>query len=221
MIDLFCQPAILTPMTAAKRTNDPEGVRRRIVDSAYEAFTRHGYLATGMLEIREKAAVSGGAMAHHFPAKRALGLAVIQDRVTQAVMQTWIAPLDAHTDAPSAIDAIFAAIIGELTAKGAVSGCPLNNMAMEISAHDADMRAALGAIFAQWHQALRAKFYADVLAGRARDLHPDSLATLVIAAYSGAMAMAKARQDAIPLADARAELAALLAAKYRGATSAG
>ncbi|NPU64000.1 TetR/AcrR family transcriptional regulator [Bradyrhizobium sp. 83012] len=208
-------------MKASRRTNDPEGVRRRIVDAAYDTFVRHGYLATGMLEIREKASVSGGAMAHHFPAKRDLGLAVIQDRVAQAVAQTWIAPLEAHADAPSAIDAIFAAIITELTGKRAVSGCPLNNMAMEISAHDADMRRALNAIFAAWHDALRAKLYADVLAGRARDLHPDSLATLVIAAYSGAMAMAKARQDAIPLADARVELAALLAAKYRGAMLAG
>jgi AcrR family transcriptional regulator len=208
-------------MKASRRTNDPEGVRRRIVDAAYDTFVRHGYLATGMLEIREKASVSGGAMAHHFPAKRDLGLAVIRDRVAQAVAQTWIAPLEAHADAPSAIDAIFAAIITELTRKRAVSGCPLNNMAMEISAHDADMRRALDAIFTAWHGALRAKLYADVLAGRARDLHPDSVATLVIAAYSGAMAMAKARQDAIPLADARVELAALLAAKYCGATPAG
>ncbi|WP_257164770.1 TetR/AcrR family transcriptional regulator [Bradyrhizobium sp. SRS-191] len=202
-------------MKAPKRTNDPDGVRNRIIDTAYESFTRHGYLATGMLEIRDKAAVSGGAMAHHFPAKRALGLAVIRDRVAQAVAQTWIAALDAHVDAPSAIDAIFATIIAELTTRRAVSGCPLNNMAMEISAHDQDMRRALDAIFTAWHEALRAKFYADLLAGRARELHPDSLATLVIAAYSGAMAMAKARQDAIPLADARAELAALLAPKYR------
>ncbi|MGJ5181000.1 TetR/AcrR family transcriptional regulator [Bradyrhizobium oligotrophicum] len=207
-------------MTASRRTNDPEGVRRRIVDSAYDAFVRHGYLATGMLEIREKASVSGGAMAHHFPAKRDLGLAVIQDRVAQAVAEAWIVPLDAHVDAPTAIDGIFASIIGELTRKRAVSGCPLNNMAMEISPHDPDMRVALSGIFTAWHDALRAKFYADILAGRARDLHPDSLATLVIAAYSGAMAMAKARQDAIPLVDARAELAALLAIKYRGVTTA-
>ncbi|WP_370036451.1 TetR family transcriptional regulator [Sinorhizobium fredii] len=53
------------------------------------------YLATGMLELREKASVSGGAVAHHFPAKRELGLAVIRDRVAETVQRTWSEPLRA------------------------------------------------------------------------------------------------------------------------------
>lgn len=202
-------------MISRKRTNDPRGVRGRIIDTAYEAFVSQGYAATGMLEIREAAGISGGAMAHHFPAKRALGLAVIRDRVAHAVAQAWIEPLDGHADAPSAIDAIFAAIIDELTRKGAIAGCPLNNMALELSCHDPDMRGGLSAVFADWHGALCAKFQADMAAGRAMELNPRGLATLVIAAYSGAMAMAKARQDVSALIEARQELAALLALKYR------
>lgn len=208
-------------MSGQGRTNDPEGVRRRIVDAAYEAFVQRGYLATGMLEIRDKAAVSGGAMAHHFPVKRDLGLAVIRDRVAQAVAHTWIEPLDACADAPSAIDRIFAAIINELKRKGSVSGCPLNNMAMEIAAHDADMREALDAVFLAWQKALRAKFQHDVASGRASDLHPGRFSTLVIAAYSGAIAMAKARQDVQPLIDCRNELASLMAPMYRHGKRAG
>ncbi|MCI4591758.1 TetR/AcrR family transcriptional regulator [Sphingobium sp. BYY-5] len=192
-------------------------MRRRIVDTAYDAFVRQGYVATGMLEIREKASVSGGAMAHHFPAKRELGLAVIRDRVSHAVRQAWIEPLDICADAPAAIDLIFENIISELADKGAVSGCPLNNMAMEVSAHDPEMRVALGEIFAAWHDALSAKFQADLTSGRAGNIDPGRLATLVIATYSGAMAMAKARQDVRALIESQTELAALLALKYRAA----
>nr|WP_278254316.1 TetR/AcrR family transcriptional regulator [Sphingobium sp. BYY-5] len=204
-------------MIGNRRTNDPLGVRRRIVDTAYDAFVRQGYVATGMLEIREKASVSGGAMAHHFPAKRELGLAVIRDRVSHAVRQAWIEPLDICADAPAAIDLIFENIISELADKGAVSGCPLNNMAMEVSAHDPEMRVALGEIFAAWHDALSAKFQADLTSGRAGNIDPGRLATLVIATYSGAMAMAKARQDVRALIESQTELAALLALKYRAA----
>ncbi|WEX74125.1 TetR/AcrR family transcriptional regulator [Sinorhizobium numidicum] len=207
-------------MTGNRRTNDPQGVRRRIIDAAYDAFVSQGYIATGMLELREKASVSGGAMAHHFPAKRELGLAVIHDRVAEAVRQTWIEPLDACADAPMAIDLIFANIISELTRKGSVSGCPLNNMAMEVSRHDPEMRDVLSGVFDAWHEALSAKFEADLASKHVRDLNPSSLATLVIAAYSGAMAIAKARQDVGPLVDCRAELAAFLASKYRLATRA-
>ncbi|HLP66066.1 MAG TPA: TetR/AcrR family transcriptional regulator [Rhizobium sp.] len=201
-------------MTENRRTNDPGGVRRRIVDAAYDAFVTQGYLATGMLELRAKAAVSGGAMAHHFPAKRDLGLAVIRNRVSETVRETWITPLQACADAPAAIDRIFGEIIGELTRKGSVRGCPLNNMTIEVSRHDEEMRNALSEIFATWRQALSAKFQEDIDAGRVSGVDPDSLATLVIAAYSGAMAMAKAEQDVRPLVDSRAELAALLASRY-------
>lgn len=202
-------------MNENKRTNDPKGVRRRIVDAAYDAFVTQGYLATGMLELREKASVSGGAMAHHFPAKRDLGLAVIRNRVADAVQQTWIEPLLTCEDTPAAIDLIFKDIIAELTQKDRVSGCPLNNMAMEVSQHDAEMREEISAVFGAWHEALSASFEADLEATRAHSLDPQKTATLVIAVYSGAMAMAKASQDVAPLNDCRAELAALLAAKYR------
>lgn len=201
-------------MTTNRRTNAPEAVRRRIVDAAYDAFTGQGYLATGLLELREKASVSGGAMAHHFPAKRDLGLAVINDRVAEAVETTWIAPLRASADAPTGIDLIFGSIIDELVTKDSVSGCPVNNMAMEISRHDEEMRTALSDIFAAWHETLVAKFQADIDLKRAVGIHPGRLATLVIAGYSGAMAMAKATQDVGPLIDCRAELAALLKSKY-------
>lgn len=201
-------------MTENNRTNDPHGVRRRIIDAAYDAFVGQGYNATGMLALRERAAVSGGALAHHFPAKRDLALAVIRDRVADAVRRTWIAPLAECEDAPAAIDRVFANIISALTSKGAISGCPLNNMAMEVSLHDDEMRAALGSVFAEWREALSAKFEADIAAGRAAGFDPGSLATFVIAAYSGAMAMAKTKQDVTPLVECRAELAALLAQKY-------
>ncbi|TLX05750.1 TetR/AcrR family transcriptional regulator [Rhizobium sp. MHM7A] len=202
-------------MIENKRINDPGGVRRRIIDAAYDAFVTQGYLATGMLELRERASVSGGAMAHHFPAKRDLGLAVIRDRVAAAVRQTWIEPLRTCADTPTAIDLIFEAIIGELTQKDRVSGCPLNNMAMEVSQHDAEMRALVDAVFGDWHEALSAKFAADLEEKRAIGLNPRTVATLVIAAYSGAMTMAKASQDVGPLRECRAQLAALLAASYR------
>ncbi|GLQ57146.1 TetR/AcrR family transcriptional regulator [Devosia nitrariae] len=208
-------------MTGNRRTIDPKAVRRRIVDAAYDAFVTQGYLATGMLELREKASVSGGAMAHHFPAKRELGLAVIRNRVAEAVRQTWIEPLDACADAPTAIDLIFGNIVSELMRKGSVSGCPLNNMAMEVSRHDEEMRDALSSVFAVWQEALSAKFQKDIDANRVVGIDPGRLATLVVAAYSGAMAIAKAGQDVRPLINCRAELAALLASKYSPTVPAG
>jgi len=49
-----------------------EGTRNRILKAAEECFARYGYDSTGVAEICNTAAVSKGAMYHHFPSKQAI-----------------------------------------------------------------------------------------------------------------------------------------------------
>jgi len=193
-----------------ERTNDPEGLRRRIVEVAYAAFHARGYHATPLDVIRREAGVTGGAFSHHFPTKKALGLAVIRDRVARTVEETWIEPLLAAPTAAEGVRAVLAGIVGELERRRAVTGCPLNNLALELSLHDRDFRAAVESIYARWRSAIAEKLRADVAAGRARTRDPDALATFVVAAYSGGMALAKASQRPAPLAACAEELAHLM-----------
>ena len=69
----------------AKRTNDPEGMRRRILDVAAESFQSRGYEATSIHDLVREAQTTGGALHHHFPTKKSLGLGVIRERVAPAV----------------------------------------------------------------------------------------------------------------------------------------
>ena len=96
---------------ARSRSNDPEGMRNRILDAAFEAFVTRGYHATAMNDIRDLAGVSGGAFAHHFPSKKQLGLAVLKERVADAVMQSWIAPVQQAATAKEGIRAVMTAIM--------------------------------------------------------------------------------------------------------------
>jgi AcrR family transcriptional regulator len=186
-------------MDRVARTNDPTGTRRRIVDAAYLAFAGHGYNATGLQELRIAAAVSSGAFSHHFATKKDLGLAVIRDRVRSAVESTWIMPVMSAPTAAVGIAQVFENIIADLEQHGSVSGCPLNNLALELSSQDAEFRRELDQIFLHWRNALSDKFKADVAAGHDGCCDPDALATFVVATYSGAMAMAKASQSVQPL----------------------
>lgn len=181
------------------RANDPEGLRQKLLDTAYAAFTGRGYHATSMHDLKREAGASGGALSHHYPTKKDLGLAVLQSRVADAVEETWIAPVRAAPSAAEGVQAVFAAIAAELDARGAVSGCPLNNLALELSRQDADFRLVIHGIFGRWRKAIADKVRADQAAGRSPDLDPDAVATFVVAAYSGAMAMAKASQSTEPL----------------------
>lgn len=188
-----------------KRTNDPEGMRRRVLDVAADAFQRQGYHATGMHELMRQAGVTGGALYHHFPTKKALGLAVIAERVAAQVQETWIDPVLAAPTAAAGIRAVLTDIAAGLDARGAVSGCPLNNLALELSLSDPDFRAGIQAVFARWRTALAGKLRADGWP------EPEGLAAFVVAACSGAMAMAKADQTSDALAACARQLDAVLA----------
>jgi len=53
--------------------------RRRVLSAAESLFARRGYEATGMADIAERAGIGVGTLYHHFPDKRALLLALIDD----------------------------------------------------------------------------------------------------------------------------------------------
>lgn len=193
-----------------RRTNDPEGLRQRLVNTAFMAFATRGYHATALHDLKREAGVTGGALSHHFPTKKALGLAVVQDRVADAVEETWIKPVERASTAAAGIAAVFAAIVADLEGKGAVSGCPLNNLALELSRHDEDFQTAVDAIFVRWRSAIADKLRADLGAAAASGIDPEAMATLVVASYSGAMAMAKACQCTEPLKICAGQLEAIL-----------
>ncbi|WP_181165686.1 TetR/AcrR family transcriptional regulator [Mesorhizobium sp. B2-4-12] len=181
-------------------------MRRKMLDVAEESFQVRGYHASSLADLMAAAGVSGGALHHHFPTKKALALAVIDERVAAAVEETWIAPVRAAASARDGVRAVFEAVAAELERQGFVRGCPLNNLAHELSLANPDFRAALAGIFAAWRQALADKIRADQQEGREQGTDPQRFAALAVATYSGAMSMAKAMQDTAVLRDCLAAL---------------
>ncbi|WP_292321388.1 TetR/AcrR family transcriptional regulator [Mesorhizobium sp.] len=184
-----------------KRTNDPEGMRCRVLDVAEDSFQARGYHASSLGDLMAAAGVTGGALHHHFPTKKALALAVIEERVAAAVQETWVEPVRAAPSAREGVRTVFEAVAAQLERQGYVRGCPLNNLAHELSLADADFRIALADIFAGWRRAIADKMRTDQEGGGEGGTDPDRFAALTVAAYSGAMSMAKTAQDARVLRD--------------------
>jgi AcrR family transcriptional regulator len=157
-----------------------------------------------------EAGVTGGALHHHFPTKKALGLAVIRDRVAQQVEETWIEPIRTAPTAAAGIRKVFEQIAATIDARGTVLGCPLNNLALELSLADPEFQHAVQTVFERWQTAIAEKLRADQAAGAPKNVDPEDLATFIVAAYSGAMAMAKATQNSKPLGTCAQQLAAFV-----------
>lgn len=182
-----------------RRTNDPDGIRRRLIDAAFAAFSTRGYHSTSIHDLKQDTGATGGTLAHHFATKKDLGLAVVRDRVAGAVEETWIRPVLSSPTAADGIKAVFDSVADELESQGSVSGCPLNNLAVELARYDEDFRASIDGVFVKWRDAIASKVREDLASGRLARLDPEAFATLVVASYSGAMAMAKSGQSARPL----------------------
>jgi len=181
--------------------NDPAAMRGRILDAAFELFQAQGYNASSVHQIAAKAGVTGGAFHHHFPTKKALGIAVISERVAPAVEQTWLEPVRAARSAQHGIVQVFEELAKELDAQGSVRGCPVNNLTLELAFADPDYRAELRVIFDRWRETIATKLGGTDAVSRAMT---------VIACYSGAMAIAKVEQRGQPLRQCMKELLRLL-----------
>jgi TetR/AcrR family transcriptional regulator, transcriptional repressor for nem operon len=199
------------PKRSTKRSNDPEGMRQKVLDVAASLFQSQGYNATSMKDLLRAAGVSAGAMYHHFPTKKACGLDVIRERVQPSVVATWIEPIAKSFSARIGIRDVMTAIAEELEQAQRVRGCPLNNLTLELALADPEYRAAISSIFREWQRVIAEKIKSDIVAGKLQRIDAESFATFVVAAYSGAMAIAKAEQNVRALIQCRDEITASLA----------
>jgi AcrR family transcriptional regulator len=196
-----------------RRVNDPDGLRGRLLDAAASAFDSRGYSATSMQDVMRAAGATGGATYHHFPTKKALALAVIRERVAKSVDETWVAPIRSARSTADGVLTIFAQVIAELEHRGAVAGCPLSNLAVELSLADPDFRLAMNGVFDSWRRAIADRIRAEQASGGLEDADADELATFAVASYSGAMALAKASQSSAPLKSCAVQLARVMSSR--------
>jgi AcrR family transcriptional regulator len=189
----------MRPKRRLARQNDPTGLRRKVLDAAYNLFQARGYNGSSMQKLMAATELSGGALNHHFPSKQSVVLAVFKERVAPIVRETWIEPVRTAASLGEAVQSVFERITASLDERGSVSGCPLNNLTLELSLTDLESRAAAAEIFREWQDALGRRIR-DTRGGR--DLTKSAraeIATFIVSTYSGAMTLAKAEQNTKPL----------------------
>ena len=191
--------------TEPGRTNDPKGLRNRILDAAMVCFQRDGYSGTNMRDVMSAADTTSGALHHHFPAQKDLGRAVLERTVSGLPSSTPGSILcDRRALRWKSVLMVFAAVVAELDGKRRVEGCPVNNLAIELALMDDDFRLSLTATFEIWRDTIAAKAKEDHRSGVPMAMDANDWALLAVAQFSGAMAMAKASQSTRPLRKAHA-----------------
>lgn len=181
--------------TAKTPVRDPARTRAALLDAAFDEMHRSGFRGADVEAILGKVGVTKGALYHHFDSKEALGYAVVDEVIADITREKWLEPLQ-QTDKP--IDVLIGIIRStSMTPHETFLGCPLNNIAQEMSPLDEGFRKRTAKIFTAWQKATAAALREGKSHGTvSKEVDPDDAATFLIAAFEGYMSLAKNAQDA-------------------------
>ncbi len=174
-------------MATAHAPRRPDVTRRKILDAAFAEFYRHGFQGGSLNRITEAAGVTKGALFHHFAGKQDLGYAVMDEVVVPLLEQRWLEPVAGSADPVAAMQAAFRRYVREDVESGSWAlGCPLNNLAQEMSPLDEGFRTRIERAYAEWRGTFAAALADGVERGKVHPgVDPHDAAALIVAMQMG------------------------------------
>ncbi|WP_265569868.1 TetR/AcrR family transcriptional regulator [Sphingomicrobium nitratireducens] len=168
--------------------------RTRIVEAARDLFWEKGFNSTSIADILSRTQVHSGSLYHFFPGKQDLLVAVLE-WYRDGIEENLLAYAWHGVDDP--IEKVFALLDGyriQLLASDFAHGCPIGNLALEISEPDPRVRELIAANFAQWADAVEACL---IDAGERLPASTDrrALAEFILTVMEGGIMQARTHRD--------------------------
>lgn len=175
-------------------TTPAAGTRDKLVDAAMELFAFQGYGPTGLSEIAKKAGVQQGSLYHFFPTKEEL-LAAVLERRKVLLWPEVLQPIWDRFDDP--IERVFKLLdqyrqmlqITEFS-----HGCPIGNLAIELTESHPNSRRLIAENFTNWLKAIEQCFH-EASRRLPEDADPKRLAIFVLTTMEGAVMLARTYRD--------------------------
>lgn len=175
---------------------NPDLTRQRILDAAFVEIYRNGFQGMRLDDVLSATGLTKGALYHHFPNKRALGYAVVDEVILPMVEGLWLQPVRNAADPLQALKDAILHLPDVKPVDMIRYGCPLNNLAQEMSPLDEGFRQRLDYIFRVWHDITEQALERARQQGLIRDdIDCDATATFVQAAVEGCIGLAKTAQS--------------------------
>src|SRR5712692_7772211 len=189
------EPTARARMSKMAAHRNPDLTRQTLLQAAFQEIYRSGFQAASLDNILSKAGVTKGALYHHFGSKQELGYAVVDQLIREHILDRWVRPME---KAENPIDGLLAV----LRSKGPHPsfdqhlGCPLNNLAQEMSPLDEGFRKRLENVFREWREGIAKALRRGQERGQVRsEVDPFEAANFFLAALEGSMSLAKNAQD--------------------------
>jgi len=186
---------MLSSRDKKRRSRDPERTRERLLQAGFREVYRSGFQSASIDTILAATNVTKGALYYHFDSKEDLGHAIVEEIVAKLPQDKWLRPLQGGKNPIDALIGIVKAT--SVRPEDVKGGCPLVNLAQEMSPLDEQFRKRLETIFHAWQGGIATALRRGQTQGTVRrDLVPEETAGFLIAMYEGYVLLAKNAQDA-------------------------
>lgn len=171
--------------------------RQKLLEAAFAEIHRHGFQAASLAQILSDTGLTKGALYHHFPDKKALGLAVVEEIIRPRLAAALFEPLRGAGRPLAALQSLLTAKAAESDSGTVALGCPLSNLTQEMSPVDEDFRQHLNRLFQDWVDAVRQGLLEGQATGEVRaTIDAGETALFIVSALEGCIGMSKNAQSA-------------------------
>jgi len=198
----------MAQVLAESKSAKGAATRDQILDAASRLTHLQGYHCTSLDDVLRESGVGKGNFYYHFRSKEELGQAIIE-RLVHAFRARTLEPAfaDSDLDPVEQIEHFLDRVLDNQRQRNCIGGCPMGNLASELSDVHEGFRQRLAEIFAEWRTTIDQALARGHERGSLRaDCDPDSAAQFLVAALEGAILMTKVTKDIAVMEKCVAEL---------------
>lgn len=175
---------------------DPQATRKLLLEAAFAVIYRKGFKAASLSDILADTGLTKGALYHHFPNKQALGLALLES-IEQRIDWLWLRHLATCEDPLDCLQSTLRDAVDQLSTEELMLGCPLNNLAQEMSSLDESFRHQVSAIYRKWQDGVEQALLRGQQQGTvSKEIDIAAVADFYVASLAGSRGLAKTLRSA-------------------------
>ncbi|PYN80506.1 MAG: TetR family transcriptional regulator [Candidatus Rokuibacteriota bacterium] len=190
------------------KIRDGRSTREAILEAASRLIHVHGYNHTALDDVLRESGVGKGNFYYHFKSKEELGYAIL-DQIIGSFLDRTLEPCfsDPEGRALTQIRCFLDRVLETQRERNCVGGCPLGNLASELSDVHEGFRARLASVFAAWRERLTLALTTAQRGGAVDGAcRPEAVAGFLVASLEGAILLTKLTKDITVMEQCVAEM---------------
>ncbi|MFP3846260.1 TetR/AcrR family transcriptional regulator [Priestia filamentosa] len=186
--------------------------KQEIITTSRRVIYSKGYQATSINDILAAANIGKGQFYHYFSSKYDLGLAVVEDLVKEWDEEVFSGIFQSKLSPVAKLNKMLERTLLFHTQEEGQSGCPIGNLAIEMSEHDETFRLKIQCIFDRWISSIEETLNELIMQGHfPSPMDSKKHAQSIIAMIEGGILLMKNQKDASFLTN----ILDLIRAQYR------